>query len=109
MRARVMSRLCSLSFSTLLALVVWGVIVMAGAESVTWDSLENDALDGLIVQELALPSLPSPRALARERVERVSAEFPSRSHCPTLHFSTSCGVPAETAKDLLTYLEVSRT
>lgn len=109
MRFKVMGRLHSLTLCTLRALVIWGVVALAGAESVMWDPLDNDAPEAVIVQELALPSLPSPRALPRERVERVSAEFPSRSLCPTLHFATSCGVPAETGKDLLAYLEVSRT
>jgi hypothetical protein len=106
---RVMGRLYSLSLSTLLTLVAWGVFALAGAESVTWDPLDNDAPGGVIVRELALPSLPFPRALPRERVERVSTEFPSRSHCPPLQFCTSCGVPAETGTDLLTFLEISRT
>jgi hypothetical protein len=109
MRFKVMGRVYSLMFSTLLALVVWGVVALAGAESVTWDPLDNDASEGVMVRELALPSLPSPRALPQERVERVSAEPPSPSHLPTLRFSTSCGVPAETGKDLLAYVEISRT
>ncbi len=98
-----------LAFSSLLGLVVWGAVAVAGAESVTWDPLDNDAPDGVIVQELALPSLPSPRALPQDRVERISVEPPFRSHCASLHFATPCGVPAETAKDLLAYLEISRT
>jgi hypothetical protein len=106
MRFKVKGRLYSLTLSTLLALVVWGVVALACIESLTCDPLDNDAPEGVIVRELALPSLPSPRA---DRVERVSAEPPSRSDCPTLHFSTSCGVRAETGKDLLTYLEISRT
>ena len=104
-----MGRLYSLTLSTLLALVVWGVVVLAGAESVKCDPSDNDAPERVIVQELALPSFPSPRALPRERVERVSTESPSRSHCPVVHFSASCSVQAETGKDLLTYLEISRT
>ena len=109
MRFKAMGRLYSLALSTLLMFVVWGVVALAGAESVTWDPLDNDAPEGVIVRELALPSLPSPRALPRERVERVSAEPLSRSQCPTVHFSSSCSVPAETGKDLLAYLEISRT
>jgi len=109
MRFKVKGRLYSLTLATLLALVVWGVVALACIESLTWDPLDNDAPEGVIVRELALPSLPSPRALPRDRVERVSAEPPSGSDCPTLHFSTSYGVPAETGKDLLTYLEISRT
>ena len=109
MRFKVMGRLHSLTLSALLTLVVWGVVAAAGAESVTWDPLDNDAPEGLIVQEFTLPSLPSPRALPQERVERVSAEPPFRSSCPTLHLSTSCGVAAKTGKDLLTYFEINRT
>ena len=107
MRFKVMGRLYSLS--TLLALVVWGVVALAGAESVTWDLLDNNAPEGVIVRELALPSLSCPCTLPRERVERVSTEFPCRPHCPTLQFSASCGVPAETGKKLLTHLEINRT
>jgi hypothetical protein len=110
MRFRVADRLYSFSLAALLALVVWGVVGLAGIKSISWDSLDDDdAPVGVVVQELGLPSLPSPRALPEGRVERVSAESPSRSHCPTLHFSTSCGVPAETGKDLLTYLQIRRT
>ena len=109
MRFKVMRKFATLTASTLLTLVVWGVVALAGAESVTWDPLDNDASEGVMVRELALPSLPSPRALPQERVERVSAEPPSPSHLPTLRFSTSCGVPAETGKDLLAYVEISRT
>ena len=109
MRFKAIGRLYSLTLSTLLALVVWGVVALAGAESVTWDPPDNDAPEGVIVQELALPSLPSPGALPRERVERVSAEPLCRSHCSTVHVSTSCGVPAKTGKDLLTHLAISRT
>ncbi len=112
MRFKVMGRLYSLRFSTLLTLVVWGVVALAGTEPVTWDPLDNDAPEGVTVLEMALPSLPSlpsPLVLPQERVERVSAKSPSRSYCPTLHLSTSCGVPAETGKDLLAYLEISRT
>jgi len=104
-----MKRLTSLMLSTLLPLIVWGVLALAGAESGTWDPSDNDAPEGVIVQELALPSLPSPRALPQDRVERISLEPPFRSHCPSLHSSISCGVPAETGKDLLAYLEISRT
>ena len=98
-----------LAFSSLLGLVVWGAVAVAGAESLTWDPLDNDAPENVLVLELALPSLPSPRALPRERVGRISAEPPPRSPCPILHFAASSGVPAETAKDLLAYLEISRT
>src|SRR6516162_11923079 len=99
MRFKAIGRLYSLTLSTLLTLVVWGVVALAGAESVTWDPSDNDAPERMIVQELALPSLPSPGALPRERVERVSAEPLCRSHCSTVHVSTSCGVPAKTGKD----------
>lgn len=110
MRPRVTGRLYFLTLSTFLALVVWGVVVLAGAKSVSPDPLDdNDAPAGVFALETALPSLPSPRALPRERVGRVSAESPSRAHFPTLHFSTSCGVPAERGRDLLTYLENHRT
>jgi len=108
-RFKVMRKFATLTAFTLLALVVWGVVALAGAESVTWDPSDNDAPEGMIVQELALPSLPSPGALPRERVERVSAEPLCRSHCSTVHVSTSCGVPAKTGKDLLTHLAISRT
>ena len=105
---KVMGRFYSLTLSTFLALIAWGIVALAGAESITWDPSDNDAPEGVIVQDLALPSLPSPRVLPPERVERVSTESPSHSHCSTLHLSTSCGVQAETGKDLLTYLEISR-
>ncbi len=108
MRLRVMGSLYSLTLSTLLALVVWGVVALAGGKSVSPDPLDDNDATGVIVQELALPSLPSPRALPRERVERISTESPSRALCQTLHFSTSRGVPAETGKDLLAYLENCR-
>ena len=110
MRLRGPGRPYLLILSSLLALVVWGVVVLVCSDSLSCDHLDdNDAPVEVMVQELALPSLPSPRALPREIVERVSAESPSHSHCPTLHSSSSCGVPAETGRDLLTYLENHRT
>ena len=110
MPLRLRGRLYSLTLSTLLALVVWGVVALAGGKSVSPDpSDDNDAPVAVFAGELAVPSLPSPRALPPERVERVSTESPSRAHCPTLHFFTSFGVPAVTGRDLLAYLENSRT
>ncbi len=109
MRLTVMRRLASLTLSTLLTLIIWGVVALAGGKSVSPDPLDDNEATAVIVQELGLPSLPSPRALLREKVEGVSTESPSRAHCPTLQLSTSCGVPAETGKDLLTFLENHRT
>jgi hypothetical protein len=89
-------------------LVVWGVVALAGAESVTWDPLDNDSPEAVIVQDLALPSLPPHLALPREKMDRLSAESPPSQYA-TSHISNWCGVPAESGRDLLTYLEISRT
>jgi hypothetical protein len=109
MSVKVRRRVYFVVFSSLLGLVVWGVVAVAGAESLSCDPLDDDSPENVFVLDLALPSLPPSRALPRERVERVSPEPPFRLNCPSLHFSISCGVPAETGKDLLTYLEISRT
>src|SRR5438874_12176733 len=106
MSVKVTRGLYFLTFSSLLGLVVGGVVTLAGAESLTGDPLDNDAPENVLVLELVLPSLPPARALPRERVGTIAAEPPSRSPCPILHFAASSGIPAETAKDLLAYLEI---
>ncbi len=107
MRPTSMRRHASLTVSTLLALIILGVVAMVGGESVSPDPFDDHEATAAIVQELALRSLPSPRALPRDRVEGVSAESPSRSHRPILQFSASRGVPAETGKALLTYSKLA--
>jgi len=89
-------------------LVAWGVSALAGAESIPWDLSDNDAPEGMIVQELALPALSSHPA-PPERVEKIAHELLSCSHFLTFKFSTSSGFPVKTGRDLLTYLEINRT
>ena len=48
----------------------------------------------------------APAGQSGESFDRVSRPAP---HCPAMQFSASCSVQAETGKDLLTYLEISRT
>ena len=109
MRLRVMRGLYSLTLSTLLALVVCGVVALAGSRSASPDPFDDNDATAVIVQELALPSLPFPRALPGEKVEGVSTASTSRAQWPTVDFSTSAGFPAETGKDLLAFLENHRT
>lgn len=104
-----MRKLYSLTLSRFVALIVWGVVGLVGAEAVAWDPLDDDTPDGVIIRELALPSLPAPRALPRERVELISTESAPHFAWAALHFSASFGLPAEIGKHLLRFLETCRT
>ena len=103
-------RLPSLIFSSLFALLVVASVILAGVESSTWDSSNDEAQEDLINLELAVSSLPTPRTLPQERVERSSGESTfSAAVRPASYFTSSCGVPAEHGKDLLAFIEVCTT
>ncbi|MBZ5516435.1 MAG: hypothetical protein LAN62_16610 [Acidobacteriia bacterium] len=103
-------RLLSLILASLFALVVVAGLILARAESSTWDSSDDEAQEDLINLELAVSSLPTPRTLPQERVEIISGELaPNAAVRPASYFASSCGVPAEHGKDLLAFIEVCTT
>jgi hypothetical protein len=86
-----------------------GGVALLGAESPSWDLSNDDAQQNVIDLGLAPSSLPAPRALPDERVERIPKGSASQAVRRIPYFASSSGIPAEHGKDLLTFLEIRTT
>jgi hypothetical protein len=104
MSIKVLRRHHLVTMSPLLGLLVWGGVAVTGAESRTWDPFDDTAAN-IVVRTLALPSLPTPRVIPREKTERIPPESLARPWRETSCPFTSLGFPAECGTKLLTFVQ----
>jgi hypothetical protein len=98
-----------LVFASFVALLAMMSVAWRSVAVPVCDASDEYAQESVINLSLAVPSLAAPRGLPQQRTEIVPAAVLSRRALPTLHYATSRGVPVESARHLLAFLQTCRT